>query len=452
MAENNFEKQVQDKMKALSIMPSGEVWKGVSSRINKKKDQRWGILFFYFLLGSVILFGGWHLFNNSHSGTFGTNKAISTDTTETAIHLNKLIGDSNKSARLMKDNEVKASTKKESVISNIAKNESNFNYTLFKKEKINPDYVKKDHLKKVFNSSLKSKTQDPSVGEIVSNERPLKSISTDTTVNVNSSHEQIVEAPKSNIQDTLVNNKILNPDTNNLHTYKSVHNIVKPKWEFGFSLSGGLSEIGNSLFSFLSLDKSFATAMSVGTGTTGQYASTQPSEIRNSGAFSIGLIAKRKLSKGTNISTGLNFTYYSTIRKIPGDSSAGYSLRSTSHDYVSKFNLIEIPFNIQFRLSNNKTLPIYFEGGINFSQLIFSNAMQFNQQQNYTINNAVFNSSQIGLQFNFSADLIRKRNFTIAIGPKLRYDITSIASTGEYGGKHFAYAGVHTSILFHKRK
>ena len=41
MQENNFEKQVQEKMDDLRIDPSGELWQKVSSRIGKKKrDHR----------------------------------------------------------------------------------------------------------------------------------------------------------------------------------------------------------------------------------------------------------------------------------------------------------------------------------------------------------------------------------------------------------------------------
>ena len=41
MQENNFEKQVQEKMDDLRIDPSGELWQKVSSRIgSKKRDHR----------------------------------------------------------------------------------------------------------------------------------------------------------------------------------------------------------------------------------------------------------------------------------------------------------------------------------------------------------------------------------------------------------------------------
>ena len=48
MLVNEFEKQVQQKMKEFDLRPSEEVWMEVERRIRKEKKRRWFILWFLF--------------------------------------------------------------------------------------------------------------------------------------------------------------------------------------------------------------------------------------------------------------------------------------------------------------------------------------------------------------------------------------------------------------------
>ena len=68
MPENNFEKNVQQRMEELKLQPSGTVWGKVYDKIRKEKKRRrfivWFLLFAFLLLGG----GGWWLLrdNNNH--------------------------------------------------------------------------------------------------------------------------------------------------------------------------------------------------------------------------------------------------------------------------------------------------------------------------------------------------------------------------------------------------
>ena len=59
MLENEFEKQVRQKMNRLHLQPGTEVWEEVERRIRKKKRRR--IIIFWFLLAGLFLGGGWWL-------------------------------------------------------------------------------------------------------------------------------------------------------------------------------------------------------------------------------------------------------------------------------------------------------------------------------------------------------------------------------------------------------
>ena len=57
MQEQNFEKQVQQKMEELNLTPSTPVWQRVEQEIRKKKDRRrlvlWVFLFLFLVGGTA---------------------------------------------------------------------------------------------------------------------------------------------------------------------------------------------------------------------------------------------------------------------------------------------------------------------------------------------------------------------------------------------------------------
>ena len=64
MEQNNFEKNMQQKMDELKIAPSESVWTNVEKRIGKKdKDRK--LIFMLFLLIVFLLSGGYWLMNSS---------------------------------------------------------------------------------------------------------------------------------------------------------------------------------------------------------------------------------------------------------------------------------------------------------------------------------------------------------------------------------------------------
>ncbi len=58
MHENNFEKQVQEKMDQLGFDPSDAVWAAVDKEINKEKRRRRPFFVLFFLSGLLLAGGG----------------------------------------------------------------------------------------------------------------------------------------------------------------------------------------------------------------------------------------------------------------------------------------------------------------------------------------------------------------------------------------------------------
>ena len=66
MQENEFEKQVQQKMDELKLHPSDAVWTKIEAQIKKEKRRRWMLIFLpVILIGS--LYGGYVLLNRNNS-------------------------------------------------------------------------------------------------------------------------------------------------------------------------------------------------------------------------------------------------------------------------------------------------------------------------------------------------------------------------------------------------
>src|SRR4051812_29977865 len=67
--QNEFEKQVREKMKELNLVPSAPVWDRVEEQIRQKKDRRRAIIWLP-LLGLLLAGGIWWLNDAGNQPTF----------------------------------------------------------------------------------------------------------------------------------------------------------------------------------------------------------------------------------------------------------------------------------------------------------------------------------------------------------------------------------------------
>lgn len=137
---------------------------------------------------------------------------------------------------------------------------------------------------------------------------------------------------------------------------------------------------------------------------------------------------------------GLSFRTLGLLYKVgnKNDTTGFYSFQNQVHSFNAHFSYMDLPadFTIQFR--KNRNLPIAWEGGVVLSQLIHTNALQFNSStRNFYHNNSLFNKTQVGLNTSISVTFLFKQTPSMLIGPYLYYGASQIAKEGLYANKHF---------------
>lgn len=496
MEQNNFEKNVQQKLDELKIPPSDAVWENVEKRIGKKHKDRKVIFILIFLLLFILSAGYW-LFNSGKNSQRNqpVSNLIKSDSKQTnnydsSLSKSVISSANNSEKRDLETVTAKKSKTEASQQSPIYKGDSGQNRITKKHRRL----VKEDAFKskeKALNSSenksvnsngtlLNGRQTNNEENEIVLNNSNNLSVKKPNASEIENGNENIDST--NNIQNKISNDSLLNQ----LKSKKISKEIVakddsslkkhsekkqKNRWAFGLSFSGGASLIGESLLGINNRNSTYfqsspITSGSGGIGNGGTPSSYAPSAIENSFAFIGGAFMEKTISAKGKISLGISYRYFSLINKVGNrvdtsitfpsqnfSSSGGlYNSINNANTYRNNFHYLEIPVLLNLQLGKSKTLPVFWDAGINISQLISSNALQFTSNPGlYYNDNSLFNKTQIGLQTGFSAILFSNTKNPVSIGPYFIYNTSKLANEGLYGGKHFSFIGIKTEILFGKK-
>lgn len=452
MEQNKFEKDIQQKLEGLKIPPSESVWQQVEKRIEKKDERKWKafIIFFLFL---IILTGGYWLLNtekNSKPHSQKIDNAFKKDITKSIMK-----NDSSSNQLLVSD----INDTSKIAFKNIVKNEKPY-----KQKSRKTKFLRKGNLKTEIGNELALENKKQPVEE----DRNVKKIKNKFSEEKKDSMKH--EEGKINLnfikpKQKTVNQGIINPGKakkiNESDTLEQVVNSQKPvnisrkrKWNFGITISGGTSLIGNGPLGINNSSGNMTTASSG--GSIPPFYS--PSSIKNSIAVITGFIAETNISEKKKISLGINYKYFSVINrvgnKIDSNQISYYSSASQNaiHNYRNNFNYLELPVSVKFQLGNSKTLPIYWQAGITISHLISSNALQYKSNSGlYYHDNSLFKKIQLGFSTGFSAVLFSKEKYPVTIGPYFYYSTSKIANEGLYNKKHFSFIGISSEILLKKK-
>lgn len=497
MEQNNFEKNVQQKLDGLKIHPSEAVWDNVEKKISKKKKDRRMIFILCFLI-LFLLSGGYWLFNsgNNNRQVQPVSNLIKSDSKPTNNQDSSL----NISAISSEGNSKKHDSA--TITAKKSKTEASQQSVIFHDESVNSRINKKQgKLLKEDAFSSKGKTMNSSDNKSVNSkvappERIIRTGNNEENEIVfnNAHHNLSVKKPGisesenqnenadsiNNIQNKIFGDSLFNQlksektakriiAKSDSSAKKRANNKQKNRWALGVTFSGGASLLGESLFGVDKSNSAYYQSSSVTSGSgaivNGGTPYYSPSAIQNSFAFIAGAFIEKNISSKTKMSLGISYKYFSLINKvgnrispvfIPSQYSLSsdnfYSSYSTQNVYRNNFHYLELPVSVKFQLNNGRNIPLYWQAGINISQLISSNAVQFKPEGRlYYNDNSLFNKTQFGLSTGFSATLFSKQRTPVSIGPYFYYSPTRLANKGLYQDKHFSFIGIRAEILLHKK-
>ncbi|MEP6583248.1 MAG: hypothetical protein ABJA90_03230 [Ginsengibacter sp.] len=472
MEENKFEKQVRQKMGELKLNPSEPVWENVKKRIEKRRTKKWE-LFIFFLLFVLLLSGAYLLFNNSGELTPSSHKI--------ANHIKKQPGDSASN----KDRVFEETNKANDLLferKNVSKPQAVANNN---KEIIKP--VSRNIAKKII-TTRQSKSRiivaisNPQTDIAESLVKPGEELESkqviDATVNSNikievtSSIKEVTSSIKND--DARIDSVDKNVSANNdiskelakpkdtvafKEGKKSENHLSKNKWNIGILISAGISHIGNQFLGLGYTPTDYSRDQLNNGSTGGGVIITNPSKVKNSVGYITGIFLEKNISSKTKISFGINYKVFSTSNLVgpKNDSADTYKAINASGpvnataSYYNHFRFIEFPVCLSMQLTKNKSFPLFWNLGISLTQMISSDALQFDPYKGeYFKRNSFFNKTQLGLSTGVSASFFNRQKFPVTFGPYFYYSVSSLSNTGLYDKKHLVCFGLEGRIKISK--
>ena len=481
MQENEFEKQVRKQMEKFALVPNAEVWKEVEIKIRTEKRRR---LLFYWLFAGLLLTGsaGTFLFfyNKNHSQL--TN--LSSDKKPGDVRsAKKLVIEKEKSVAekaLIKEN-AKARTKMLPQVAAAEKIKS-FGYKKTSFSKITPKQDKqiaqaKEQISKALNKTNKNlahyKSGDSnSVKSTFTKPRMEGRIALPPHKYLLSQQGQKLQQDTrqktaSSEQTTRINDSSV-LESKDIFMKKNNSKNMLAKWQFGFTLYGGVSD--NVTGIGLPLDKSLIAGRSSSLSSqSSPSAFSLPSasvlQYKSSVSFSAGVYVQKDVTKKLSVSAGVDYHSFSTTSKVGNKIDSTLNIYDSvlqiptivqpfyrsgqTTSYTNKYHLIQLPVNLLFQFNKSIKHPILFSFGLSPSFLIASDALYLNnnagayyQEENQFERFLLFGHS--GLLYT----LINRPAYNLSIGPTLQYDFTSFSKAATQTKQHLIFTGIKTNITF----
>ncbi|HEX9510322.1 MAG TPA: outer membrane beta-barrel protein [Puia sp.] len=248
----------------------------------------------------------------------------------------------------------------------------------------------------------------------------------------------------------------------------------KRAWEAGFTGGVGMSSLNQTLFKRSAVTANDTRNLAAPIPVTGAAAPTYVSKIRPDLSFWAGIFVQKAILNNISVSIGLNLHYYSTKvytgEKVVNNASNYYYYTSSSsllayaaaptpaqsypyyaagdkQTFINRYYFLEIPGSIQWQISHNRIMPLFWEVGGSLSYLMSSNAIYYNSKAGvYYKDGNVSNKTQ----FNVSTALmvgIPLKGLQMQVGPQLQYGFTNLLNTQSSGGQHLFYGGLKLVIF-----
>jgi hypothetical protein len=452
MREQNFEKQVREKMDELSFVPSAPVWEKVEEQIRKKKEKRRIVLWLFPLLVATGL-GWWliaenglsHLKDNNHTAIQNKLNNLPEPTLGNRTQIPEKSANTDK----ILDAKKETGTSGRNTITNLSNNEikSKRKTHAWQHEAIMPSSIDEP-----LPGRLATTGQEVNKGIATPVFNPvIYRFNADSVINSKSLYEKEIVIL---MKDTILGDK----------------QTKQNKWQIAFAVKGGIAGISEGFGSLGSLGSSAdmlyyasptASTGGFNSGNTGIPPSSSP---RAGAAFSAGVDVKRKMNNRLAVVSGLHYAYYSNSIKVGSSvyrdtniyrfdasvfrTEAFYRNDAYKRNYTNRYHYIQLPISADYKL--NKRLPLYVQAGVKLEQLLSTNALFYNQQAGvYVKDEEMLVKTGVHLFSGFSYHFRSQKSFSFTIGPQIQYGITNL-SKNKGNNQHLYFAGISSQIFFKK--
>ncbi len=414
MSVNRFEEQVRDKMDELRFSPSSAVWSGVEAELDRRRKRR--IIYWWAApAAALIIVGSLFLGNNLISSKQQQEKIFSETSSGSKQHIDE-----------------KTSLHKEPVVTGQTKEQ-----TESTNRPAEPKLTADNSLSRpVFSSSLKNRGAKVYKEEFLK-ETSIIEIDNVPALEIESSETNIKTAQPGDI--TRINSLNEIKADRDLHDFAEAASLAPAKplrnWSYGFNASAGVSGVyDRNLIRQTSQPPSSSMMPPNFTNIRYRSAVVEPGNF-----YAVGAFLERPISKNFIISSGLNYTRYTSYLRVgtkineqrtinPGTRDSSrinyYYSPDPKHRYKMQHSMLEIPLTVRF---NKKWFSA--NAGVTGAAVITSDMLIFDPVTGiYYKDKDNMNRFMFGLTGGFEVSLFKRSKHPLQVGPVFRYQVSDITS------------------------
>ncbi len=451
MPENEFEKGVKQVMDNFNILPGSGVWQHVAVAVQQQKKRRQQIFIMAFLSGCFLLSflfladvknDTFRFVNNTAANAIAIANAPKDIATIHGLFIAPKPSDATSSLKKYIAARPSPSAKKRRALAN---------------EDDGPKQLALNHKTKRLTSNKKIIT----IGKAtVENSRQADN-NMDTLNPTTGKENEVTISQKTseaNIDDNIIKKDSVSKSADTLHQPVVANNPKKlddkqqkKKWKTGINLAGGIAATSSHFFSraYQNYSNVYSSPSNSANnpGTVNNSPSFTASAVKPYAGFTLGIYAIKKVSKKSNFTIGINYALLSTSMLIRSDTlgfqSAVTNNTTGSKQFYNHYHFLELPVAFQTTLFSIKKKPLLVEIGLSLSQLIYTNALQFNASTGHYYNdNSLFNSTTVGAHAGLLFALNKSTSSPVMLEPQFYYGLTPVAKSGLYDSRHYSFINI----------
>ncbi len=480
MQENNFEKKVQQTMDGLTLSPSSEVWQKIQFELAKKQHKKRGWLIFI-LLFICLAGGGLILIQQDTKTTVSKNDAVDNkaalkDATAVAKALpeenilnSKFITPSEKERLIhqkkVDKNQIVNNKTDKAIVSTTPANKGFAAKQIFNSANTEAIYDQRKINKKAAGKTTMQVT-NAEFETALAEDLPLslpKEFASFSLLEI--------ESRKNNTYSTIINNEFCKsvplliekagmrnvikkekPGIKNSEKHRNLLFLIS----FGIGKTATASNYLGATANRIYYDNASQVGNNNGSPGSGNSASNIPSSIKPSTGILLGFAAAKQIAKKSSLSIGLQYQFTSTSINVgqpivASDGSKAFAA-GNSNNYSNQYHFVQIPIEFSSQLSHFKKHNLFLNVGVSLSQLLHTNALQFdNTAGRYFIRNDYFNKTIIGVSAGLSINILKDNEAPLLLGPSFSYSHTPVAGKGLYDKSNYGFLGIRLQKVLKKK-